>query len=112
VNGRFGRGSYRAVRRLQHAHPALPVTGTMNRRTWTALLTTGSTPLLKYGWANDAVRRVQRGLNAARKERLDVDGIFGADVRAAVKRYQHEHGLRRTGVVTDQVWWLLQHGRR
>jgi hypothetical protein len=110
VDGRFDRAVARAVRRFQRAAD-LPVSGVANRRTWTALLSGGRTPLMKYGSAGDEVRRLQRALNAVARERLEVDGVFAGGTRAAVRRYQRDQGLRRSGVVTDPVWQLLQAGR-
>lgn len=110
ANGRFKHSTVKAVKRFQRKHPPLAVTGTINRRTWTVLLTHGGTPLMKYGAANNAVRRLQRGLNAANTEHLDVTGVFEATTRSAVKRYQHAHRLPKTGVVTDDMWALLRKG--
>jgi hypothetical protein len=111
INGRFNGATARATKRFQRS-AAIPVTATMNGRTWTALLSRGTDPLLKYGSRNDAVRRLQRALNVAVKARLDVDGVFARETMRAVKDYQRARGLRRTGVVTDEVWALLQAGRR
>ncbi len=111
VDGRYGAATARAVRRFQRVHGLSP-TGRVNRRTWMVLLTEGSTPLLKYGAGAGAVRRLQRGLNAAAGERLEVTGVFAGRTRAAVKRYQRSQGLPQSGVVTEDVWALLQAGRR
>ncbi len=67
-----------------------------------------STPLLKFGAASSAVRRLQRGLNAADAAGLPVTGVFEAGTTAAVKRYQRDHGLAQTGVVTTALWSKLQ----
>ncbi len=112
VHGRFTKATKRATVRLQRATPGLSVTGSLDRRSWTALLSSGSTPLMKYGSAGDGVRRLQRALNAADGAQLDVDGVFAGGTRRATKIYQRDHGLARTGVVTAEVWALLQRGRR
>ncbi len=112
VDDRFDRATARAVRRFQRACASLTVSGTVDGRTWTALLSSGSTPLMKYGSASNAVRRLQRALNAADRTRLDVDGVFGKTTRAATKAYQRDHDLAGSGVVTDELWDLLQRGRR
>jgi hypothetical protein len=111
INGRFNGPTARATKRFQRAAD-IPVTATMNGRTWTALLSRGSDPLLKYGSRSDAVRRLQRALNVAVKARIDVNGVFAWETMRAVKDYQKARGLARTGVVTDEVWTLLQAGRR
>ena len=111
VHGRFDRATLRATKRFQRARGTLAVNGALDRRTWTALLSSGGTPLVKYGAASNAVRRLQRALNAADKAQVDVDGVFGASTRRATVDYQRDHDLRRTGVVTDELWDLLQRGR-
>jgi Domain of unknown function (DUF1906)/Putative peptidoglycan binding domain len=112
VNGRFKHRTAKAVRHFQRRHRSLRVTGEINRRTWTALLSQGSTPLMKYGAASNAVRRLQRALNAANGEGLDITGVFERTTRAATKRYQRAQHLPRSGVVTDEMWTLLRRGRR
>lgn len=111
VTGRFDGRTTDAVHRFQQQR-RLPRHGVVDGRTWTALVAQGSTPRLRYGADNDAVRRVQRALNAGGHERLAVDGDFGAATRAAVRRYQERHGARRTGVVTGRTWRDLQAGLR
>jgi peptidoglycan hydrolase-like protein with peptidoglycan-binding domain len=83
----------------------------MLRSTWTVLLSEGkAVPVLKVGSGGNTVRRLQRSLNAAMQAELAVDGIFGPSTTAAVRRYQGEVGLRRTGVVATDTWALLQAG--
>jgi peptidoglycan hydrolase-like protein with peptidoglycan-binding domain len=112
VDRRFDRATARAVRRFQRACDSLTVTGTVDGRTWTALLSSGSTPLMKHGSASNAVRRLQRTLNAADRTKLDVDGVFDKHTRKATVAYQRDHDLPGSGVVTDEMWDLLQRGRR
>lgn len=111
IDGRFARPTIRAVKRFQR-DAAIPVTDRLNGRTWTALLSRGTDPLLKYGSRSDAVRRLQRALNVAVKSRLDIDGVFGRGTMQAVKDYQEARGLHRCGVVDDEMWGLLRLGRR
>lgn len=103
--------THRAVRAFQRAR-ALPVSGDMTPRTWTALLSEGHSPVVKIGSANHAVRRMQRALNAAIGARLEVTGVFDRDTTRAVRDYQRERGLYRTGVVADDTWAQLERGRR
>ena len=108
--GFYGQRTAAAVRRYQRAHPRLSTSGVLTRATWTALLSRGDRPALKYGSQGPAVRRVQRALNAANRSSVPVDGVFGmADVRA-VQRYQRRHHLPRTGVLSTRTWRLLQRG--
>jgi len=104
VTGFYHRGTARAVRRFQDSR-GLDVTGRVARGTWTVLLSEGrSEPVVKIGSGGAAVRRVQRALNAAVRAELAVDGIFGPSTTAAVRAYQREVGLRRTGVVAADTW--------
>ncbi len=109
INGFYNRGTERAVRRFQERH-GVRATGRMPRSTWTMLLSRGTTPVVKIGSGGNNVRRVQRALNAAVKAGLPVDGVFGPGTTGAVRRYQAEVGLRRTGVVAADTWAKLQAG--
>jgi peptidoglycan hydrolase-like protein with peptidoglycan-binding domain len=84
----------------------------MKASTWTALLSAGSSPVLKHGSASDAVRRVQRALNVAPGTDLKVSGVFTARMTTAVRRYQKARHLPRTGVVAGDTWRELEAGRR
>lgn len=108
VHGRYDRVTFRAVRSFQRTRD-LRVTGRMTTPTWTVLLTEGASPVLKHGSASDAVRRLQRGLNAAVRADQRVTGVFTARTTRAVIRYQRLNGLPRTGVVADDTWASLQH---
>src|SRR3954447_16501353 len=95
-----------AVRRwrVSRGLSAITTTGPV---AWVALLSQGTAPLLKYGSASSAVRRVQRALNAADAAGLPVTGVFAGLTNTAVKRYQGGHGLAQTGVVTSALWGKL-----
>ncbi|HEU4513557.1 MAG TPA: glycoside hydrolase domain-containing protein [Nocardioidaceae bacterium] len=84
--------------------------GRMLRKTWTTLLSEGRGPVLKVGSGGQAVRRLQRALNAAVQAGLAVDGLFGPATTAAVREYQEAVGLRRTGVAAYDTWAELQSG--
>lgn len=112
VHGRYHQGTVKAVKRFQRRSDTLSTTGTVNRKTWTALLAKGSDPLLKYGSRAGSVRRLQRAMNAAEGARIDVTGVFDRSTQRAVKDYQQGRGLPRTGVVTVVMWDQLQQGRR
>jgi peptidoglycan hydrolase-like protein with peptidoglycan-binding domain len=59
------------------------------------------TPVLKLGSRGPAVRNLQLRL------RLAVDGWFGPQTLAAVKRFQKARHLRATGVVDAATWKAL-----
>lgn len=110
-HGRYDRRTRRAVTVFQRNHGGLPVDGVIGPRTWTALLAAGPARLLKYGSAGDAVRRLQRSLNAAIGADLEVDGVFAKREMRAVTHYQRETGRAATGVVTGETWQQLAGGR-
>ncbi len=107
---RYYSSTARDVTALQRSF-GLRATGVVDRRTWVVLLSAGSRPLLKYGSAGDAVRRLQRALAAAGSPGVSGTGVFEEHTRAAVVRYQRDHDLPATGVVSADVWRLLQAGR-
>ncbi len=111
MHGKYHKGTVKAVKRFQR-RADLPVSGKATKRTWTALLAKGGDPLLKYGSRKAAVRRLQRTLNAAEGSRLEVTGFYDRKTQREVKSYQRGRGRPGTGVVTRDVWDLMQQGRR
>ncbi len=111
INGLFTKRTRKAVTAFQKKHDHLRGTGTLGRGTWAALLTDGRKPLLKVGSGGNAVRRLQRAVNASSNARLRVDGVFGRHDMAKVRGFQKKAGVSRTGVVTGRTWRVLTHGR-
>jgi peptidoglycan hydrolase-like protein with peptidoglycan-binding domain len=112
ITGRLDRRTEAAIRRFQRQVRALPESGVLTRRTWTALLAAGpSRPFLKYGSGGGGVQRLQRALNAASDAGLRVDGVLAGAETDAVKQLQRRHHRSGTGVVTASTWRLLQQGR-
>jgi hypothetical protein len=109
VDGVYDAALGAAVRRYRSAVRLAAGTST-TQSTWVALLSRGDTPVLKYGSASSAVRRLQRSLNAADAAGLTVTGVFTSSTGAAVRRYQGAHGLSRTGVANASVWKRLVAG--
>lgn len=82
-----------------------------------AVPTTGAAPvpppvdpierLLREGHDDADVRRLQAALCAAGFA-VEVDGIFGPETTAAVKKFQSQHGLRVDGIVGPITWKELQ----
>jgi hypothetical protein len=101
-----------AATRAYRAQVGLPAGGSMTRAAWTAILAQGRQPLMKYGSASHAVRRLQRALNAADSAGLQVTGVFEGKTTAAVQRYQADHRIAATGVVLENLWKLLAAGTR
>jgi len=111
LHGRYDRATWRGVRSFQRSRD-LRVTGRMTAPTWTALHAQGPGPIVKQGSVGDAVRRVQRSLTAALDRKVAVSGVFRRGTTKAVRAYQRERGLERTGVVTRALWNDLKTGRR
>jgi hypothetical protein len=110
VDGSYSADFGAAVRRYRIAR-GLSSGTSMTHATWTTLLSSGTTPVLKRGSASTAVRRLQRALNAADGTGLAVTGVFGSATSVAVRGYQGAHHLSRTGVVAPGTWRSLQAGR-
>ncbi|MET8330489.1 glycoside hydrolase domain-containing protein [Streptomyces sp. NPDC005181] len=110
VDGAFGPGTASAVQSFQSAK-SLPVTGTVDSHTWTALLSAGTRPTLQSGSTGVDVKRLQRALIAARGQTLAIDGDFGPATTSAVKVYQTAQGLTSDGIVGNATWTALQAGK-
>ena len=82
-----------------------------SRHIWMQLMTVGPTPVVKYGSARSAVRRLQRALNASGVSQLAVSGVMTQPTVDAVKRYQGQLGMKQYGVVTPATWQALTAGR-
>jgi peptidoglycan hydrolase-like protein with peptidoglycan-binding domain len=108
--GVFDDATGAATRAFQQS-VGLPVTGTVDSHTWTALLTVGDTPTLRNGSTGAAVRRLQRALAAALNRTVGIDGIFGSLTDQAVRDYQSTRGLGVDGIVGNGTWTALQAGR-
>ncbi|NEE28364.1 N-acetylmuramoyl-L-alanine amidase, partial [Streptomyces sp. SID7982] len=110
VDGLFGATTKSAVQAFQRAR-SLDADGTVGPKTWTALLSAGTTPLLKQGSSGDAVKRLQRALTAALGKTVGVDGSFGPTTDTAVRSYQTTRKLGVDGQVGPATWTALQNGK-
>ncbi len=99
-----------AVRQMRKAS-GMSVRSVAGIGVWLRLHTKGGAYLMKYGAASEAVRRLQRGLNAVFPRAVRVDGSFAGETTRAVKRYQDRVGMAQTGVVTPELWTKLKAGR-
>ncbi|MGW1407688.1 peptidoglycan recognition protein family protein [Streptomyces sp. NPDC002403] len=110
VDGSFGPATRTAVTAYQSAR-GLSADGVVGARTWTALLSAGTTPSLQQGASGDGVKRLQRSLTAALGSTVGIDGSFGPATATAVRDYQTGRGLTADGIVGPDTWTALQTGR-
>ena len=74
-------------------------------------------PILRKGSTGAAVKTLQRLLRQLQYVNLDgktliiVDGSFGSNTEAAVKRYQQKHLDGVDGIVGVKTWNKLLNGR-
>ncbi len=87
----------------------LSQTGKVDRATWAALLSRGSTPQLRSGSKGSTVTRLQGGLKALGYT-TPVNGSFGATTKKAVQALQKKEGWSRTGIAGGGTWYVVQHG--
>jgi peptidoglycan hydrolase-like protein with peptidoglycan-binding domain len=113
VNGIYNARTQKAVQAWQGEH-GFAVSTTWNKHHWMSLLVAGSQPVLKFGSASPAVRRVQRALNAVSDRSVPVraTGVFDKQTTEALEGYQRRVGLDPNGVVGDTTWAALARGQR
>ncbi|MCT2589010.1 amidase [Streptomyces sp. N2-109] len=110
VDGDFGPKTTAAVTSFQRAR-GLTADGTVGKRTWTALLSAGTKPVLRNGDSGAGVERLQRALTAALGRTVDADGAFGPNTEQAVRDYQTSRKLDVDGIVGNASWTALQAGK-
>lgn len=108
IDGGFGPSTDRALRAFQRSHGLEP-DGIAGTRTWDALPSGAPMPVLREGARGDLVLELQAALGDYADGRWNTvpersDGVFGADLAAAVKAFQRWHGLPMDGLVGDRTW--------
>jgi peptidoglycan hydrolase-like protein with peptidoglycan-binding domain len=107
IDGIYGASTTAAVKVFQSSH-GLTADGQVGETTWVKLvvrLATGST--------GEAVKALQRQLNAKRRAGLTVSGVYGAATRRAVVAFQGHVHLSQTGVAGPLTWrYLIAHFQR
>lgn len=104
ISGVFDSATVAAVRAFQ-ASRGLPITGMVDAGTWVRLIVP-----LPAGATGEAVKVVQRQLNAKRRAGLTVDGTLAGATVTAVRSFQRHAGLPVTGTVEASTWrYLIGH---
>ncbi|WP_328907594.1 DUF1906 domain-containing protein [Streptomyces sp. NBC_00234] len=109
-DGIFGPDTTSATRNFQSSK-GLTADGAIGAKTWTALLSRGSTPTVQSGSTGEAVTRLQRALTAGLGRTVSIDGVFGSGTAQAVRDYQSSRGLGADGIVGPATWGALQSGK-
>ncbi|NEQ75801.1 MAG: peptidoglycan-binding protein [Okeania sp. SIO2C9] len=100
-DGIFGVRTDAAVKQFQKDRNLI-VDGIVGSQTWGALLP----PTIGRGSSSDDVKRLQMILNEMGYS-LVVDGMFGSNTEAAVKRFQKNSRLEVDGIVGPLTWYAL-----
>ena len=66
-----------------------------------------SLPILRPGMEGDAVRLLQRRLQANQIYNGPITGVFGPQTEAAVRQFQQRHNLLVDGIVGPATWGAL-----
>jgi len=102
IDGIFGAKTESAVKWYQSDH-GLAADGIVGPRTWAGL----DPPQVKKGSTGAAVTKAQQLLELMGYDPGPIDGSFGADTEAAVKRFQTDFGLTADGIVGRKTWAML-----
>jgi peptidoglycan hydrolase-like protein with peptidoglycan-binding domain/LysM repeat protein len=116
IDGQFGPNTAAALKKFQAAK-GLEADGICGPKTWAALSTANaasiasSNPVLKNGSSGAAVTQMQQILKSAGFDPGAIDGQFGPNTAAALKKFQAANGLAADGICGPQTWKALsKHG--
>ena len=98
IDGVFGAATVEEVKTFQAAN-GLTANGVVGTTTWEKLIVG-----LRPGSTGEAVKVVQRQLNAKRRAGLAVDGVYGTATRNAVIAFQKHIGMTQHGNVGPVTW--------
>lgn len=106
ADGYFGPLTEQAVRKFQKAGE-LSVNGRIDNAVWEMLIVPSET-----NHRGTAIQALQRQLNIFDKQlKLEIDGIFGPKVEAAIRAFQQQKGLPAHGKADLDTWCLLLGGK-
>lgn len=112
LDGSYSPAVVAAVNEWQR-RTGFPVSMWWSRRNWMTAFAAGARPVLKFGSAGGAVRRVQRALNAAYPD-LDLrgTGVFDGATHNAVRAWQAKVRVPVSGVMNPVSWRALATAKR
>jgi peptidoglycan hydrolase-like protein with peptidoglycan-binding domain len=107
IDGAFGTTTETAVKAFQQAS-GITVDGIVGKVTWINIDEADqSEPVLKIGSTGLPVRRAQKRMSLVGYDVGGVDGRYGTQTQAAVKKLQQQHGVGVDGVVGPQTWSVI-----
>lgn len=109
IDGSFTAAEAAAAARFNSAKKLSGRAG-VDKASWTALLSRGTTPKLTKGKKGEAVARFQRALTASGRP-VAITGTYDTPTINRVKGIQRAKGWKQSGVAGSGNWKLLQSGR-
>jgi peptidoglycan hydrolase-like protein with peptidoglycan-binding domain len=107
IDGDFGPMTEAAVKAFQQAK-GITVDGIVGKVTWINIDEADqSEPVLKIGSTGLPVRRAQKRMSLVGYDVGDVNGRYGTQTEAAVKKLQQTHGASVDGIVGAQTWPII-----
>ena len=107
IDGVFGTTTETAVKAFQQAR-GITADGIVGKVTWINIDEADqSEPVLKIGSTGLPVRRAQKRMSLVGYDVGGVDGRYGTQTEAAVKKLQQQRGLAVDGVVGPQTWSVI-----
>ena len=104
VDGQFGARTEDAVKAFQTAQ-GIAADGIVGDVTWINIDEADmSDPTIRRGSTGNPVRRAQKRLTLGGYDTGGVDGVFGANTEAAVRRFQGDRALTVDGIVGPRTW--------
>ena len=107
IDGMFATSTETAVKAFQQAR-GITADGIVGKVTWINIDEADqSEPVLKIGSTGLPVRRAQKRMSLVGYDVGGVDGRYGTNTEAAVKKLQQQRGLAVDGVVGLQTWAVI-----
>jgi peptidoglycan hydrolase-like protein with peptidoglycan-binding domain len=106
IDGSFGATTETGVKAFQQRR-GITVDGIVGKVTWINIDEADqSEPVLTIGSTGLPVRRAQKRMSLVGYDVGGVDGRYGTQTQAAVKKLQQQHGVAVDGIVGPQTWLL------